>query len=124
MNPVSKICVLFLGWLVIGFVAYVVMMIWCMIKVAMLDPEVAEENFLEWLSLASHGFISRDDTDEDMKNKVESATGLPFIVNVFLDIVKWSRTIANVHAMMREAYNAMKDEYDRGIRIRKEKESS
>lgn len=110
MSLISRICVAFLGWLAIGFIAYAIVVTWWAIKVALADPENFKANWQFVIEKGSGGLISRGDSNEDAKGKVEELTGRPFFVEAFVDYITWPSGVANVQQGMSAAYKEWQDE--------------
>lgn len=129
MSLVSKICIGFILWTVIGAVLYMVSIMYYSLKGQLLDPHNKEFSD-EYSNLAmDYGFaatgipqrprrLARRRSDKDAKIDLE------FFGAMAMAGITWPLMLYLVHSGYPKAYKQLKDEYDRGIRTRKEKEVS
>ena len=115
MSLISKICVMFLVWMGIGAVSLISYMMYMFTKVALLDVE-REGLPKEALNLAWGAYI---DADPD-KSDTEETSGRDAFASLLRLSLKWPAALAMAVRDLNAAYAQIKDEYDRGIRVRKE----
>jgi len=124
MSLISKICLGFIIWTVCGAVAYMIAVAYHQSKCRFLDPgnekvadEYAElamdEAFRKSGLPQKPGFGRRRDPDD-------AKVDLYFIGAMVMAGMVWPLMLWLVNTGYPIAYQKLKDEYDRGIRVRKE----
>jgi len=118
----SKFFILALAWTVVGAIVYTVTMGRCFIRLYKLEPDLErfDELSREVINMASFGIIPKDYKKDELRKDMEDQSGVPYALLVLRDIVLWPSTLAKVAPLITEAVNRIEDEYDRGIRVRKE----
>lgn len=125
MSLISKICVLFLGWIIIGMIISVVRIGAIMIKLQLLDPdnESLIDDFLERVC-GSMPIINdirfKGKSTREVDDQISSKFGGNRFTRLMEFLVDWPRSLATVIPPFEEVLQLYKDEYDRGIRTRKE----
>lgn len=129
MSLISKICVLFLGWLMIGAIITTIRLTIIMVKLQMLDPdnETLIDDFLERVC-GSMPIINdirfKGKSTKEVEDQVKAKFGGSRFTRLMEFLVDWPRSLAIVVTPFEEALQMYKAEYNRGIRIRKKKEPS
>lgn len=117
MGLISKICVLFLSWLIFGVVGYAGMAFYYVAKVHLLDAgsrSIAGEYMDTVLANLADGY------DEEISRAVKGTILDNDFVVWFLIGLMWPTVISLGQPVYKAVYETFKDEYNRGIRIRKE----
>lgn len=119
-----KIIILALAWIFLGVIGYCVTIGRSIVKLIRLDPDLDRFNelFKEAVSRATFGIIPKNYNSDELRRDFEKMTSLPYSIMVLRDFVLWPASLGTVAPKLDEAIETIKDEYDRGIRIRKEKE--
>lgn len=125
MSLISKICVVFLGWVMIGALISVIRLLIIFVKLQMLDPSNDElvDDFLERVcgSLPVVNEIRfKGKSAKDVNNQMNKKFGGNNFTRLMEFVIDWPRSLAIVIPPFEEMLRCYKDEYDRGIRVRKE----
>lgn len=118
----NKIFILALAWTIFGAIVYAVVMGRCFLRLYKLDPDLErfDELSREVINLASFGIIPKNFKKDELRKDMEDQSGVPYALLVLRDIILWPSTLAKVAPLITEAVKRIEDEYDRGIRVRKE----
>lgn len=125
MSLISKLCVLFLGWIIIGMIISVIRIGAIMIRLQLLDPdnESLIDDFLERVC-GSMPIINdirfKGKTTKEVDDQIGSKFGGNRFTRLMEFLVDWPRSLAMVIPPFEEVLQLYKDEYNRGIRTRKE----
>jgi len=125
MSLISKLCVLFLGWIIIGIIVSVIRIGAIMIRLQLLDPdnESLIDDFLERVC-GSMPIINdmrfKGRSTKEVNDQISSKFGGNRFTRLMEFLVDWPRSLAMVIPPFEETLQLYKDEYNRGIRVRKE----
>lgn len=125
MSLISKIYVVFLGWIIVGMIISVIRIGAIIVRLQLLDPdnESLIDDFLERVC-GSMPIINDIRFKGKSAKKVDDQLDSKFGGNRFTRLTKflvdWPRSLAMVIPPFEETLQCYKDEYDRGIRVRKE----
>lgn len=125
MSLISKACLVFLGWMTIGLIISVIRISVIMVKLQMLDPdnESLIDDFLERVC-GSMPIINdirfKDKTTKEVEDQIETKFGGNRFTRLMEYLIDWPRSLAMVVPPFEETLRLYKDEYDHGIRTRKE----
>lgn len=122
-----KIIVMLLFWEITGAAVYWIYMGSFLRKVKKLDPK-NDELFYELIDVMSFGLLDakkhdgENDADRDKRilGQSEQIAGESLLANHLKNYFMWPKSMAGLIAFTEQAYETMKSEYDRGIRVRKE----
>ena len=116
----SKICVLFLGWIIFGFVGYWAIVMRNVGRLGRISSEKKEEIWGECLEMITYGMFKpkrHDEADKDYsvakdaKNFTESMTGEPFAISMFRASLMWPSTFPKLNQLFDEAYSTLSEKY-------------
>lgn len=128
MSLISKICVLFLVWTVCGAAAYFGSLIYWYTKGHELDPmrkELHQEFMREGIKemYACYGLPDpyvHEVITVERSNPKSIGYKIESLVLWMINGMVWPMTVSAAVSGFRKTYYRYKDEYDRGIRVRKE----
>ena len=127
MSIISKICVLFLMWMAIGIAVTVFFTLRILFKATMLDPDNASNLADEVVEIALNsvpilrGIKTKGKSNKDFNEEINRRTGSTGFERLICGLIEWPSMIAVVIPRFDAAYEQIKDEYDRGLRVRKER---
>ena len=125
MSLISKICVLFLVYLAMGYIATWIVFAKSYLKLYKIDPN-NEELVDEMLEVACNltpllnGVEIKDKNQEEINDQFDQRLGSNQVTRLFKYLIVWPKALAEVEPYLQEAERQIHDEYDRGIRTRKE----
>ena len=126
MSLISKICLVFLGWIIVGLLLYIGSAFYWFVRGFFLDPynkgfgrEFASDCIEAMYESVGIKYVPKEERcefedHETREGFAESVT--QWAINGML----WPVTTAAVMTGFGNTYKRYKDEYDRGIRTRKE----
>jgi len=125
MSLISKICVVFLGWIIIGMIVSVIRIGAIMVRLQLLDPdnESLIDDFLERVCRSMpimNDMRFKGKSTKEVDDQLDSKFGGNRFTRLMEFLVDWPRSLAMVIPPFEEVLHLYKDEYDRGIRVRKE----
>ena len=113
MNLISKLCVLFVLWVIFGGVSIAtVCTIWC-VRLDKIDHPNLKELNAELLNGISHGVFNykEDDTLKDTAQKVENATKEPIVIMLLEGFIEWPKYLPLANMLLHEAYDYAVNKY-------------
>ncbi len=115
MSLITQICVMFLAWMLIGATSLIGYLVYIFTKVMLLDIERTELP-KEVLNLAWGSYKNADPDKTD----TDESSGKEAFASLLRLSLKWPASLAVAVKDLSAAYEQIKDEYDRGIRTKKE----
>lgn len=115
MNLISKVCVLFLVWLVIGFAVIMGYILVYTAKVLMIDEERSDDIYIEFLKLLSFGLIDFESGDkkDDVKQKIDSASPSPKAMAWAKMLILWPSYLSTITWLVPDSYEVLKNKYQK-----------
>ena len=123
MSLISKLCVLFLGWTIVGIgLNYATLLIY-QFRAYMLDPYNNEMHETYSYDSWSEAFASVGGHYEksDCENRKERRSALEDFVLVAILGILWPMSVAALSRAFGSTYTRFRNEYEQGIRVKQER---
>lgn len=113
MNLISKMCVLFVAWVIFGGVVEVIQTITWWIKLSRINHPDTDQLGYELLNSFPVGSfdIEKKDGIKDTARKIENKNGESIWFIIFKGCVEWPKMTAIIKLMLDEAYDYAVDKY-------------
>ena len=113
MNLISKLCDLFVLWVIFGWIAVMTQTIVWRIRLSKVNHPDSDELTLELLnSFPGRTYnIRKEDSIKDTARKIEDKNGESIWILVFRGCVEWPKTMAILKLMTDEAYDYAVNKY-------------